>query len=88
MTRNRNNPKPMPSSRLRTPWRILLAILSIASGAACYVGFEVDRTIRHYHFSDFSPRRLHIGDILMILGVIYFLLVAISGRWRIIPRRH
>ncbi len=82
-----NIPEAKQSRRLRTPWRIFLGVLGLAGGLACYVGFEIDRSIRRYYFQDFSLWHPHIIDVLSVLTLIYFLLVSITGRWRVLSHR-
>ena len=71
--------------RIRPLWRCCIAAVSLAGLALMGFNYQIARSLNRAYFHD-SRVPLEAVDILMALAVVYLLLVAIFGRWRLIFR--
>ena len=78
--------KPVQTARIRPVWRALLACLAIILAGVTVIGEQAGLGIRGYYFKDFSPWVPSISDALAAVVVLYLLLVAATGRWRLVSR--
>ena len=68
--------------QIRPLWRRCIAVVSLVGLALMYVSYQVARSINGYYLYD--PRvALSALDVIAALVVVYLLLVAIFGRWRL-----
>jgi hypothetical protein len=68
--------------KIRPLWRWCIAVVSLAGMALMYFSYQVVRSINGQYFHD---PRVPLGalDVLAVFVLVYLLLVAIFGRWRI-----
>ncbi|MBP3984309.1 hypothetical protein J5837_07690, partial [Pseudoxanthomonas helianthi] len=76
---------PGRARQIRPLWRWGIGIVSLAGIVLMYVNYQVARSINGYYFHD---SRVPLGalDIFAALAVVYLLLVAVFGRWRLFFR--
>jgi len=78
--------KVVKSARIRPLWRVLLACLAIVIAGVTVVGEQAGLAIRGYYFKDYGPWVPSFSDGLAAVVASYFLLIAVTGRWRLNSR--
>jgi len=74
------------SAPIRPVWRAVLASLSIVLAGVIFFGAQAGLAIRGYYFKDYSPWAPSVSDLLAALVALYLLLVAVTGRWRLVSK--
>jgi len=78
-----NSPEDASPPKIHSLLRWFVAAFSVAIPIIGYIGREVSRSINGYYFKDYSSPPIGVAEIIGGLVSLYFLLVAISGRWRL-----
>ena len=78
--------KPIQTTRIRPVWRVLLACLAAILAGVTVIGEQAGLGIRGYYFKDFGPWVPSTSDALIAVVELYLLLVAATGRWRLVSR--
>jgi hypothetical protein len=73
-----------PKARIRPFWRALAAIAGALILFLCYAGYSVSRAINSQYFKDYSYPLPDALTVLAAVFAVYLLLVAWTGRWRIV----
>ena len=87
MSHARRNPKPSsaqnPRNRIPFLWRLCLGVAGAAGIALIFQVNQLIGAINDYYFSR-PASSLSAMDVFLALSAVYLLLVAASGRWRLV----